>query len=106
MPRADRNRNFFASAIAGSTSGSTTSRRTRAGTDPNTPFVVREEEDRATTRTETSNSSNYILFIDILILLLKILFIYFLLFIGPQGVSFRLGNNTPMEKGMTITNGT
>jgi hypothetical protein len=74
MPRADRNRNFFASAIAGSTSGSTTSRRTRAGTDPNTPFVVREEKDRATTRTETSNSSNYILFIDILILLLKLIF--------------------------------
>ena len=75
MPRAEHNRRLFASAIAGSTlSGSTTSRRTRAGTDPNTPFVVREEDDRATTRTETSNSSNYILFIDILILLLKLIF--------------------------------
>jgi len=58
MPRAERNRNLFASAIAGSTlSGSTTSRRTRlvAGTDPTTPFVVGKEEERATTRTETSN---------------------------------------------------
>jgi hypothetical protein len=70
MPRAERNRHLFASAIAG-LSGSTTSRRLRAGADPSTPFVVGEETERATTRTETSYSSNYDLFIDILILLLK-----------------------------------
>jgi len=57
MPRAERNRRLFASAIARSTlSGSTTSRRTRlAGTDPTAPFVVGEEEERAT-RTETGNA--------------------------------------------------
>ena len=70
MPRAERNRHLFASAITGSTSGSTTSRCTRAGTD----LTTHEKDDRATTRTETSNSSNYILFIDILILLLKLIF--------------------------------
>lgn len=60
MPRAERNRRLFASAIAGSTlSGSTTSRRTRAGTNPTTPFVigeeVGEEEGSSTIRTDTSN---------------------------------------------------
>jgi hypothetical protein len=57
MPRAERNRNLFAFAIAGSTSsGSTTSRRTGLETNPSAPYVV-EEEERATTttRTETSN---------------------------------------------------
>jgi hypothetical protein len=55
MPRAERNRRLFASAIAGSGS-TTTPRRTRlAGTDPTAPFVVGEEEERAT-RTETSNA--------------------------------------------------
>lgn len=53
MPRAERNRRLFASAIAGSTSP-TTSRRTRpTGTDPTAPVVVGEEE--TTSRTETSN---------------------------------------------------
>jgi hypothetical protein len=59
MPRAERNRHLFASAIVRSTlSGSTTSRRTRlaAGTDQTALFVVGEEEERATTRTETSNA--------------------------------------------------
>jgi hypothetical protein len=45
MPRAERNRRLFASAIAGSEV--TTSRRTTE------PIVI--EEERITTRTETSN---------------------------------------------------
>ncbi|RHZ76227.1 hypothetical protein Glove_199g93 [Diversispora epigaea] len=54
MPRAERNRNLFASAIAGSTSsGSTTSRRTRLGTNPSEPYLVEEERATTTTRTET-----------------------------------------------------
>jgi hypothetical protein len=56
MPRAERNRNLFASAIARSTSsGSTASRCTRLGTDPSAPYVVEEERATTTTRTENSN---------------------------------------------------
>jgi hypothetical protein len=59
MPRAERNRNLFASAIAGSTSsGSTTSRRTRLGTDPSAPYVVEEERATTTTRTTRTENSN------------------------------------------------
>ncbi|RHZ47344.1 hypothetical protein Glove_585g30 [Diversispora epigaea] len=55
MPRAERNRNLFASAIAGSmSSGSTTSRRTRLGTNPSEPYLVEEERATTTTRTETN----------------------------------------------------
>ncbi|RHZ85936.1 hypothetical protein Glove_58g18 [Diversispora epigaea] len=53
-PRAKRNRNLFAYAIARSTSsGSTTSRRTRLGTNPSEPYLVEEERVTTTTRTET-----------------------------------------------------
>ncbi|RHZ76248.1 hypothetical protein Glove_199g64 [Diversispora epigaea] len=56
MPRAERNRNLFASAIAGSTSsGFTTSRRARLGTNPSEPYLVEEERATTTTRTETTN---------------------------------------------------
>jgi hypothetical protein len=52
MPRAERNRLLFASAIAGS--GSTTSRRTRpvAGTHPTAPVVIDEESATRTDRTD------------------------------------------------------
>lgn len=60
MPRAERNRRLFASAIAGSTSSrSTTSRPTTthvAGTDPTAPIVL-EEEERVTTATRTDTSN-------------------------------------------------
>ncbi|RHZ81901.1 hypothetical protein Glove_117g510 [Diversispora epigaea] len=55
MPRAKRNKNLFASAIAGSTSsGSTTSRRTRLRTNPSEPYLVEEERATTTTRMETT----------------------------------------------------
>ncbi|RHZ78525.1 hypothetical protein Glove_162g89 [Diversispora epigaea] len=61
MPRAERNRNLFASAIAGSTSsGSTTSRRTRLGTNPSEPYLVEEERATTTTRTETNSINRLI----------------------------------------------
>ncbi|RHZ70966.1 hypothetical protein Glove_264g58 [Diversispora epigaea] len=53
-PRAERNRNLFASVIAGSTSsGFTTSRRTRLRTNPSEPYLVEEERATTITRTET-----------------------------------------------------
>jgi hypothetical protein len=59
MPRAERNRNLFASAIAGSTSsGSTASRRTRLGADPSAPYVVEEERATTTTRSTRTENSN------------------------------------------------
>ncbi|RHZ65014.1 hypothetical protein Glove_319g85 [Diversispora epigaea] len=61
MFRTERNRNLFASAIAGSTSsGSTTSKRTRLGTNPSEPYLVEEERTTTTTRTET-NSINQLI---------------------------------------------
>ena len=58
MPRAERNRNLFASAIARSMfSGSTASRRTRLGADPSAPYVVEEERATTTTTTRTENSN-------------------------------------------------
>ncbi|RHZ65462.1 hypothetical protein Glove_315g42 [Diversispora epigaea] len=58
---AERNRNLFASAIAGSTSsGSTTSRRTRLGTNPSEPYLVEEERATTTTRTETNSINRLI----------------------------------------------
>ncbi|RHZ69205.1 hypothetical protein Glove_287g3 [Diversispora epigaea] len=61
MPRAEHNRNLFASAIAGSTSsGSTTSRRTRLGTNPSEPYLVEEERATTTTRTETNSINRLI----------------------------------------------
>ncbi|RHZ73780.1 hypothetical protein Glove_229g33 [Diversispora epigaea] len=61
MSRAERNRNLFASAIAGSTSsGSTTSRRTRLGTNPSEPYLVEEERAITTTRTETNSINRLI----------------------------------------------
>ncbi|RHZ78360.1 hypothetical protein Glove_165g106 [Diversispora epigaea] len=61
MPRAERNRNLFASAIAGSTSsGSTTSRRARLGTNPSEPYLVEEERATTTTRTETNSINRLI----------------------------------------------
>ncbi|RHZ80980.1 hypothetical protein Glove_130g76 [Diversispora epigaea] len=61
MPRAERNRNLFASAIAGSTSsGSTTSRRTRLETNPFEPYLVEEERATTTTRTETNSINRLI----------------------------------------------
>ncbi|RHZ48440.1 hypothetical protein Glove_551g1 [Diversispora epigaea] len=63
MPRAERNRNLFASAIAGSTSsGSTTSRRARLGTNPSEPYLVEEERATTTTRTETIKSAIFEIF--------------------------------------------
>ncbi|RHZ83446.1 hypothetical protein Glove_92g82 [Diversispora epigaea] len=61
MSRAERNRNLFASAIARSTSSrSTTSRRTRLGTNPSESYLVKEERATTTTRTET-NSINQLI---------------------------------------------
>ncbi|RHZ84387.1 hypothetical protein Glove_82g42 [Diversispora epigaea] len=61
IPRAERNRNLFASAIAGSTSsGSTTSRRARLGTNPSEPYLVEEERATTTTRTETNSINRLI----------------------------------------------
>ncbi|RHZ81366.1 hypothetical protein Glove_121g18 [Diversispora epigaea] len=61
MPRAERNRNLFASAIAGSTSsGSTTSRRTRLRTNPSEPYLVEEERATTTTRTKTNSINRLI----------------------------------------------
>ncbi|RHZ87028.1 hypothetical protein Glove_41g65 [Diversispora epigaea] len=61
MPRAERNRNLFAFAIAGSTfSGSTTSRRTRLGTNPSEPYLVEEERVTTTTRTEINSINRLI----------------------------------------------
>ncbi|RHZ73779.1 hypothetical protein Glove_229g143 [Diversispora epigaea] len=61
MLRAERNRNLFASAIAGSTSsGSTTSRRARLGTNPSEPYLVEEERATTTTRTETNSINRLI----------------------------------------------
>ncbi|RHZ68218.1 hypothetical protein Glove_296g16 [Diversispora epigaea] len=61
MPRAERNRNLFASAIAGFTSsGSTTSRRARLGTNPSEPYLVEEERATTTTRTETNSINRLI----------------------------------------------
>lgn len=56
MRRNERNRRIFASAISGSSgfTTSSTSRGTRPGTEPTEPIVV-EEEERETTRPETSN---------------------------------------------------
>ncbi|RHZ85893.1 hypothetical protein Glove_58g54 [Diversispora epigaea] len=59
-----RNRNIFASAIAGlpaftTPSTSITSRRTRPETEPTAPFVVEEEEEREATRKEINVSESY-----------------------------------------------
>ncbi|RHZ89303.1 hypothetical protein Glove_16g66 [Diversispora epigaea] len=55
MPRAEHNRNLFASAIVGSTSsGSITLRCTRLGTNLSEPYLVEEERATTTTRTETN----------------------------------------------------
>ncbi|RHZ76223.1 hypothetical protein Glove_200g13 [Diversispora epigaea] len=61
MPRAERNKNLFAFAIARSTSsGSTTSRCTRLGTNPSEPYLVEEERATTTTRTETNSINRLI----------------------------------------------
>ncbi|RHZ61875.1 hypothetical protein Glove_345g102 [Diversispora epigaea] len=61
MPRAEHNKNLFASAIAESTSsGVTTSRRTRLGTNPSEPYLVEEERATTTTRTETNSINRLI----------------------------------------------
>ncbi|RHZ82928.1 hypothetical protein Glove_103g160 [Diversispora epigaea] len=61
MPRAERNRNLFASAIAGSTSsGSTTSRHTKLGTNSSEPYLVEKERATTTTRTETNSINRLI----------------------------------------------